>query len=362
MAELPGIRSVMVIIGPSGSGKTKLCSMFTNAFAKSEKTAAFYRLEDTRASLETEIPKRKDQIVIVDDLFPAGGQADVNHMETNFNAVVRMVGDALVRNKCTGDRKTIADRNVRCSLIVTGEYNFLPTFSSYARMTEIEIRPGDINIALLQKLIDANIKSKSFLGLLAEYIQLNQSKILQGIREEFNQSVDVVRNLDIKQSRMVATFASMLVTEKILTTFANSLGFVSYPKNEARQILLDFFRSYNQKLLSLSPEQLVIKAIQEAYENNRFKIAKDEKDYKIAPFEGYVDGDWLVLSASAIEESIIEYKRKNKINFVYDDRIKQSLVKEDFFGLRNGKHTYKYTCNRTAAPRCSVMKINLLLL
>lgn len=362
MAELPGIRSVMVIIGPSGSGKTKLCSMFANAFAKSEKTAAFYRLEDTRASLETEIPKRKDQIVIVDDLFPAGGQADVNNMEANFNTIVRMVGDSLVRNKCTGDRKTIADRNVRCALIVTGEYNFLPTFSSYARMTELEIHSGDINIALLQKLNNAKIKSKSFFGILVDHIQKHQTRILQNLHEEFNQSVDIIRNLGINQSRMVATFASMLVTERILASFANALGLVSYPTNAARDILLDYFRSYNHKLLSLSPEQLVIKAIREAYENNRFKIAKDEVSYKNAPFEGYIDGEWLTLSASIIEDCINEYKRKNKINFVYDDRIKQSLVKEDFFGLRNGKHTYKYTCNRKAAPRCSVMKINLLLL
>lgn len=359
--ELPGIRSVLVIIGPSGSGKTKLCSMLSNAFAKSEKTAAFYRLEDTRASLEAEIPKRKDQIVIIDDLFPAGGQTDVNNMEANFNAVVRMAGDAMVRNKCTIDRKTLADKVVRCSMIVTGEYNFLPTFSSYARMTELEIQSGDINIAALQDLIDEKLKSKSFFGLFANYLQNNQAKILHDIRNDFNLAVKFITTLDINQSRLVATFASMLVVEKIVASFAASLGLSSYPTTDFQQILIEFFNGYNLKLMTLSPEKLVIKAIKEAFENCRFKIANDEECYKKGAFEGYIDGDWLIISATSIKNCINEYKYKNKINFVYDERLKKILVQNNFFGLYNGQYSYKYTCSRQVAPRCTVMKINTLL-
>lgn len=350
-ARIDGCRSVLYLSAPTGTGKTSLAKILSSALLD-KNAKSVMRFDDTVASLEESLFNARDLISLVDDFYAKGNKQEEQDFKAKASTITRIVGDGMIKGKMGADRKPMPDRHYRGGLIATGEYIDLNTHSSYLRCWVLNFPEHSIyfnhNLDVLQKKPEL---AKAFYSLWIQWLEVNQTNINEQLKELHKKNLELVRARYKKTyARLISNIATFQTIGYFLDRFSNN-----YHLNIDMDMVYDGINEESAiqlKLLdNMSPQEIVIKALNEALDNAYVKIADSEEQFKTQDYDGYYDEKHLIIITSRFENVIEKYANKNNYGLKFNTALKDALVSKGILSNEKGSCNVKYTKVRSIEPK-----------
>lgn len=349
--RIEGIRSVLYISAPTGTGKTSLTKILSSALLI-EGTKPLLRFDDTIASIEESLANSLDKLVLIDDFYAKGTKIEEQAFKSKASAITRIMGDGMIRGKMGANRKPLADRKYRGGIIATGEYIDLNTHSSYLRCWVLNLKAGSIffgeDLSILQQYPNL---ARSFFSLWIFWLQKNQEKIKKELLSRHEYFLEEVRkNYSVPYARLISSITGFLTVASLVNDFFNEFQFDIDCKNIYLAIKKEA-KSQIKLVEDISPEQIVIKALNDAIDNAFLKISDTEDNFRKFYYDGFYDEDSIVIITSQFENILENFVNKNGYGLKFNDALKLELVLRQIL-LPGGKDgNLKYTKTREIEPK-----------
>lgn len=358
-AKIDGCRSVLYLSAPTGTGKTSLAKILSSALL-TEDAKSVMRFDDTIASLEESLFNARDLLSLVDDFYAKGNKLEEQDFKAKASAITRIVGDSMIKGKMGANRKPLPDRRYRGGVIATGEYIDLNTHSSYLRCWVLNFPENSIyfndDLSILQKQSDL---ARSFYSLWIKWLEENQSVIRQHIQECHQRNFDFVKGkYEMGYPRLITNIATFFTISDFFGEFLNYYNLFTnfYSIKDAILAESDLQLSL---LNTMSPPEIVIKALNEALDNAYLKIADSEESFKVEDYDGYQAEACIVIITSRLENLIEKYVSKNNYGIKFNNALKDTLVSKQILIKEGNSCNIKYSKSRAIEPkRPRVYKFN----
>lgn len=350
-AKIEGLRSVLYISAPTGTGKTSLAKILSNALL-TEGTKPFLRFDDTIASIEESLANSLDKLVLIDDFYAKGTKMEDLSFKAKASAITRIMGDGMIRGKMGANRKPLKDRKYRGGIIATGEYIDLNTQSSYLRCWILDLKNGSIflkeDLSILQQ--NPNL-AKSFFSLWIFWLQRNQEKLKEKLIQRHKYFLEEVRkSYFIPYARLVSSIVGFFTVASFLNDFFYEFNF-DIESKEIYAAVEKESKSQIKLLKNISPEQIVVKALNDAIDNAFLKISDTEEDFRKFYYDGFYDNNAIVIITSRFEEVLENFVNKNCYGLKLTYSLKIELVANGILLPGGNDVNLKYTKTRQVEPK-----------
>ena len=126
--------------GKTGLKKTTYSAFMTQRYDRKRGIKSPTRLNATEAAIVALLEEMRDDVLLLDDLFPATTITVRSHQEEMFFKILRIITDGSRPARMVG--KSIMQQQPTCGVLVTGEY-LVGTGSDAARFLPVEMTPVD---------------------------------------------------------------------------------------------------------------------------------------------------------------------------------------------------------------------------
>lgn len=145
---------LLYLYGKTGSYKTTISTLALSHFGKYNQFLQGHgscSFEDTINSIEKRSFDLKDTLMLIDDYCPTRNQQMSKQMYQTLHRIVRNYSNRTARKRLNPDASEKGSYEPRGCVIITGE-DSTEIESTMARLLEIDIREGDINLEKLSEL------------------------------------------------------------------------------------------------------------------------------------------------------------------------------------------------------------------
>lgn len=132
----------LFLYGQTGTQKTTVASFFTQLYNRGNGIQRPPRLNASTSAAAKILCNARDEVVVLDDLFPHADSDLRKQQEKTFLEVLRYVGDGTVPARSRGSE--VSQQEVRCGVLFTGEYR-IGTGSDAARFLSVEMKQPDLH-------------------------------------------------------------------------------------------------------------------------------------------------------------------------------------------------------------------------
>ena len=133
-------RVCLFLYGRTGTQKTTIASFLTQIYNRSSGIISPQRLNASIPAAVKIILDACDEVIVLDDLFPADHHSVRSQQEETLIEVTRYIGDGTVPARIKG--KEVTKKTPRCGVLFTGEY-LIGTGSDAARLFPVEMQQPD---------------------------------------------------------------------------------------------------------------------------------------------------------------------------------------------------------------------------
>ena len=356
---IDGLRSVLYLSAPTGTGKTSVAKILSSAILNDGEKSVL-RFDDTVASLEESLFNSRDMLVLVDDFYAKGNKFDDQAFKAKASAITRIVGDGMIKGKMGANRKPLPDRKYRGGLIATGEFIELNTYSSYLRCWIVNLGANSINFSCELSILQRNPNlSRAFFSLWIWWLEKNQQNILRLLKSqhEFYFSVCKKKFVD-PYPRFSSNVATFLTINHFFSEFCRDYNF-PYDEKRVYYVILSEAEEQLQMLRQYSPVEVVIKALQNAIDNDYLNLAETESDFCTNNCDGFFTSDKIIIITAKLEEIVEKYVIKLNFGLKFNTALKEELVRLNILEAKNGETNFKFSKTRLVLPkRPRIYKIN----
>ncbi len=310
-------RYCLGIFGETGSGKTEL-SKVLGCIVNREKYLHDASFFDTEASIETIISTKKDNILIVDDIWPEGKKINGKTIMEIFEFILRIFGDGKAKSRGTKNMKKNIDLMAEGLCIITGESSTTNP-SSIARILGINIDKDSLDFKILAYYQQNKSIYSNFIYFFICWCSTNVNYIINYISSNFQ----VKRNLAINggiHKRLIDMFVSLSIVNDLLIEYSKlkSLdeSWLNFLINEANNYITKAIKDYSITSVDKQPELQFVIALIELINTNTIKLVhKDSGKPSNMNNHGYYDDDFYYLIPGEAYTAVVNYYKKQGINF-----------------------------------------------
>ena len=350
--DLYGLRCAMYLSALSSTGKTSVAQILAKALLK-KGCKSELRFDDTKASLEENILKRKDIVLLIDDFYPQGNKLGDADFKSKASEIMRIVGDGSVKEKMGSDRKPLLGREYRGGIIVTGEYVDLNTYSSHLRCWILNLRKGDIEYKSGMDLLQQNPEiAKGFFSAWVFYLEKFQDDILANVSIRHKDSLNCVKErYPEAPTRFISNVAAFLVTARFFSEFCQY-----YQANiDTNDVINAIWNESDEqfKLLKLmSPAEVVQAAVNYAIDNGNLIISDTEEEFKTnKDSAGFYQDGWIYVITGKLDSIIKDFADKKQYGVQFNDDVKGALFEKGLMQKDGSGYNFKYSQNRSVSPK-----------
>lgn len=349
--KIDGCRSVLYLVAPTGTGKTSLAKILVGALLDEGQKVSL-RFDDTIASLQESIYESSDRPVLVDDFYPKGNRLDDLDFQRKASEITRIAGDGMIKGKMGPNRKPLPDRNYEGGIIGTGETIDMNTHSSYLRCWILPFSAGSIfldeNLSCLQKNPDL---AQAFFSLWILWLQKNQQKILSELPQLHDTNLSICRQKFSKEyPRLLSNIATFFDICVLFKGFSQALHY-DFDYEESFDMVLKESTMQFDFLQSLSPEEIVVEALNEAVDNGTLVIAEKEQLFRQQQFDGFFDADFIFVITGRLEDVVEKFASKKHYGVKLSVGLKASLIEKNILVSTGGSGNLKYSKDREVIPK-----------
>lgn len=128
------------LYGRSGIQKTTYSSFFVQTYDRSSGIKSPSRLDASISAAVNMLLENPNDVVIMDDLFPAASNIKRKHQEELLIEITRYIADGTIPARMSG--KELSQKSPKCGVIFTGEY-LIGIGSDAARLLPVEMEKPD---------------------------------------------------------------------------------------------------------------------------------------------------------------------------------------------------------------------------
>lgn len=284
---------LLFIKGITGSLKTALASLLFN-FSGDPKNNIPASFRDTSASMEVQMSKYKDRVLLVDDFCPAASENARRTLEQNLEQLVRFYGDGIAKARTTPRLTETYEKRPHGFCAITGE-DSAGSYSSLLRCLFITVQPDTYDKNLLAEFQKNPTLWTEYLSHFVNWCVQNAETIISVVREQFPILRDKAGQA-ISERRLVDAYASFSLTASIVLNFVSPhLGLSDQEKDvlfhQYDNAILDTCRRSAEASKEANPVQIFARLICEGLDKKAVQLAV-LSEYKAASdkFIGYDDG------------------------------------------------------------------------
>lgn len=133
-------RVCLFLYGQTGTQKTTTASFLTQIYNRSSGIISPQRLNASIPAAVKIVSDACEEVVVLDDLFPADNCTIRRQQEETLIEVTRYIGDGTIPARIKG--KEVSKKTPRCGVLFTGEY-LIGTGSDAARLLPVEMQQPD---------------------------------------------------------------------------------------------------------------------------------------------------------------------------------------------------------------------------
>lgn len=363
--EKRGLRTLAYVSAPSGTGKTTLLSFLTSGFLADDVKPCL-RFEDTEASLEESLFQKRDIPTLVDDFFAQATRTGDEAYTRKASALTRIAGDGLIKSKMGPDRKPKPDRKFRGSIIATGEFLHLNTFSSELRCWHIAFPAGSINLdANMAKLTQDVSFARAYFTGWVRFLEKAQENLLANLPEMLAKKESLAKETlkGNEFKRLGSYVATLLLLGDLFYEYNSQLNVDSFGSNKILDLIFQEATQQVEALEAKSPDVVWRQAVLEAVESGVLNIVKDKDTFIREKSDGYFSEDKrkVFCVTGRVQEAVRHYARENGVGLRLTKDLKLKLVSKGYIEqISEDELGYRFSCERAVAPvRPRMYAINL---
>lgn len=284
------------LYGESGTQKTTFSSFLVQTYDRSDGIKRPSRLNASIPAVSNMLLKSPNDVMVMDDLFPADSKGVRSKMEETLIEITRYVADGTIPARMKGEK--LLQGCPRCGVIFTGEY-LIGRGSDAARLLPVKMNKPDIK--KLRPFLDRPLSVSTFYFFYISWFI-----------EHYDEVCEILRNLwDAYESDTLNVHDRLREMYFILSS--SYFLFLQYLYE--KEIILDsdanrLYQSFNQLLVMLIKQQNervqmgmtgqyanvdYWKEIRELYREKQFRIADGIDDFVTEQYDGVVHRDCLYL-------------------------------------------------------------------
>lgn len=208
----------LVLIGPTGVQKTSTIEALYGMYGIGGRPANRSNLKSTASAVQALFSKVRDDVVLVDDLYPPQLSSEKRQEREIFSFVVRAVGDeGGTRQKCQG--KDVTSHSVSSLFVFTAET--LPDCSRSDIYRTVILPLSEVNTEVLSWLQEHQNVIQYYARLFVRYVSLSNSKVTR-LYQAF---LKIRENLQIMciPKRLVSNWAWLEAGRELLYEFCRDV-------------------------------------------------------------------------------------------------------------------------------------------
>lgn len=208
----------LVLIGPTGVQKTSTIEALYGMYGIGGRPANRSNLKSTASAVQALFSKVRDDVVLVDDLYPPQLSSEKRQEREIFSFVVRAVGDeGGTRQKCQG--KDVTSHSVSSLFVFTAET--LPDCSRSDIYRTVILPLSEVNTEVLSWLQGHQDVIQYYSRLFVRYVSLSNSKVTR-LYQAF---LKIRENLQIMciPKRLVSNWAWLEAGRELLYEFCRDI-------------------------------------------------------------------------------------------------------------------------------------------
>lgn len=208
----------LVLIGPTGVQKTSTVEALYGMYGIGGRPANRSNLKSTASAVQALFSKVRDDVVLVDDLYPPQLSSEKRQEREIFSFVIRAVGDeGGARQKCQG--KDITSHSVSSLFVFTAET--LPDCSRSDIYRTVILSLSEVHTEALSWLQGRQDVIQYYSRLFVRYVSLNDSKVTR----LYNNFLQARKNLQFEPipKRLISNWAWLEAGRELLYEFCRDV-------------------------------------------------------------------------------------------------------------------------------------------
>lgn len=208
----------LVLIGPTGVQKTSTVEALYGMYGIGGRPANRSNLKSTASAVQALFSKVRDDVVLVDDLYPPQLSSEKRQEREIFSFVVRAVGDeGGTRQKCQG--KDVTSHSVSSLFVFTAET--LPDCSRSDIYRAVILPLSEVHTEALSWLQGHQDVIQYYSRLFVRYVSLSNSKVTQ----LYNNFLQARKNLQFEPipKRLISNWAWLEAGRELLYEFCRDV-------------------------------------------------------------------------------------------------------------------------------------------
>lgn len=208
----------LVLIGPTGVQKTSTVEALYGMYGIGGRPANRSNLKSTASAVQALFSKVRDDVVLVDDLYPPQLSSEKRQEREIFSFVVRAVGDeGGTRQKCQG--KDVTSHSVSSLFVFTAET--LPDCSRSDIYRTVILPLSEVHTEALSWLQGHQDVIQYYSRLFVRYVSLSNSKVTQ----LYNNFLQARKNLQFEPipKRLISNWAWLEAGRELLYEFCRDV-------------------------------------------------------------------------------------------------------------------------------------------
>lgn len=231
----------LVLLGPTGVQKTSVIEALYGMYGMGNRSAGRSNFKSTASSIQALFAKVRDDVVVIDDIFPPQLSTEKRQEREIFSFVVRAVGDeGGARQKCQG--KDVTSNSVSSLFVFTAEIMPACSLSDVYRTVVIQLPWVDTEaLSWLQAHQDT---IRYYSRLFVQYVSLNNAKV-----DKLYQSfLNVRKNLQLEDipKRLISNGAWLEAGCELLGRFCQEI--LEFQSPEVYDEFCAFSEEYSDNL------------------------------------------------------------------------------------------------------------------
>lgn len=329
-------RICLFLYGRTGTQKTTMASFLTQIYNRSSGIISPQRLNASIPAAVKIVSDACDEVVVLDDLFPADNYTVRRQQEETLIEVTRYIGDGTVPARIKG--KEVTRKTPRCGVLFTGEY-LIGTGSDAARLFPVEMQqPDGVKLKYFQ---DRPLVISTFYYFYISWFVSHYDEITRFLREW----LDHYRTIDLGvHGRLQETHFFLNTAYILLLTYCQDRHVLS-KENFMRlekaflKLLLTLVRQQEQRVKQNMQKGEdhpdYIARIRLLYQNNILRIASRVDDFQQHQHDGVMHRKRLYLRRECLER----YFPNENV-----DHIVEQLVEQGVLEPGKGSRTKQISC------------------
>lgn len=210
-------QSILFMRGITNSGKTSVAKVIANVF-EGKQERKMMSFGSSKAALYKTLEQMQDQTILLDD-YACSQKNKKAEDSILFEASIRAIGDSKIPSKMSPGGKTLADRVLRATLIITGEDDPSLSISSLYRCITVIIEKNSYDGNILRGFQQEPQIIRNYIALYVEFLRVMNEEVVAFIQNSLGKYRQKYSTI-LKIPRVCDAAINLMLVAELIRRFA----------------------------------------------------------------------------------------------------------------------------------------------